>query len=153
MNIGIIVHSFTGNTLQVAEKIKENLINKGHTVNIEQVKAVNENPHEVTEITLETIPNTENYNYIIFGAMVRGFCLSPVMKKYLEQIDSLNNKTIGCYVTQRLPYAIFGGNRSIKIMKNICKQKCGNVKMTAIANWSPKKKDKSIQNVVEVMQF
>lgn len=37
MKIGIILHSQTGNTLSVANKLKEKLISLGHTVNLEQV--------------------------------------------------------------------------------------------------------------------
>ena len=46
MNIGIIIHSFTGNTLSVAEKIRDELGKSGHKASIERVKAVGESKHE-----------------------------------------------------------------------------------------------------------
>jgi len=153
MNIGIIVHSHTGNTLSVANKIKEELEKKGHTVNVERIKAENENPNAVTEIKLKQIPQINGYDYIIFGAMVRGFCLSPVMKKYLEQIDSLSEKTVGCYLTQQFPFAFLGGNRSIRQMKNLIKLKGNIVKLSGVINWSNKKREEQIHNLVALFDI
>jgi hypothetical protein len=42
MNIGIIVHSETGNTHSVATTLKEKLAAAGHTVSIERLKVVGE---------------------------------------------------------------------------------------------------------------
>jgi len=40
MNIGIIVYSWSGNTLSVAEKLQEKLSAAGHSVALEQVSVV-----------------------------------------------------------------------------------------------------------------
>ena len=40
MNICIVVHSFTGNTLMVAEKLASRLREKGHTVDLERLEVV-----------------------------------------------------------------------------------------------------------------
>ena len=42
MDIGIMVYSQTGNTLSVAEKLKEALSEKGHTVTVDRVTAQGE---------------------------------------------------------------------------------------------------------------
>lgn len=42
MEIGIIVHSLTGNTLSVAERLQERLAADGHDVEIEQLKTIGE---------------------------------------------------------------------------------------------------------------
>lgn len=88
MKIGIIVHSHTGNTLSVAQKIKEKLLTAGHSVNLEQVTAVNEDSVAAGKIQLKTIPDVSTYDILIFGAPVNGFSLSQVMKEYLLQIPS-----------------------------------------------------------------
>ena len=44
MKIGIIVHSHTGNTLSVAERIRSELVEKGYDVELKRVSAENEDP-------------------------------------------------------------------------------------------------------------
>jgi flavodoxin len=149
MKIGIIIHSHTGNTLAVAQRLKDKLIGAGHLVNLEQVSAVNEDPSAVGNIQLKTIPSIDSYDALIFGAPVRGFSLSPVMKAYLSQLSSLKDRKVGCFVTQHFPYSWMGGNNSIKGMKNICQQKGANVLESGIVNWSHKKRETIISEVLE----
>ena len=40
MNIGIIVYSQSGHTLEVCEKLKERLIGEGQSVRLEQISVV-----------------------------------------------------------------------------------------------------------------
>lgn len=147
MKIGIIVHSHTGNTLSVAKVIKEKLINLGHEANIEQVTAVNENPSETKNIQLKAIPDIDIYDAVIFGAPVRGFSLSPVMKLYLSQLMSMNGKKVSCYVTQYFPFPWMGGKQSIEQFVNECRLKKANVTTTGIVNWSSKKREKMITDL------
>ena len=119
MNIGIIVHSFTSNTLSVAEKLKEKFLAEGHLVTLEQVTAVNEDPAAAAKVELLAIPDITGYDMLIFGAPVRAFSLSPVMLLYLNQLPSLQGKKISCFVTQQLSFAWLGGNRSIKQIKKL----------------------------------
>lgn len=149
MKIGIIVHSHTGNTLSVAQKIKESLTWAGHPVNIEQVTTVNEDPKEVKNIELKDIPDTSKYDLIIFGAPVWAFSLSPIMKLYLSQISSLQGKKIGCYVTQQLRFKFMGGSGAIGQMKKACQSKGGSIYETGIISWSNKQRDARIDELVQ----
>jgi flavodoxin len=57
MKIGIIVHSQTGHTYSVVQKLQEKLLAAGHSVNIERIKSVGgEQKHEkdANKIRLET---------------------------------------------------------------------------------------------------
>ena len=148
MNIGIIVHSHTGNTLSVAEKLKENLLSKGHLVTLEQVTAVNEDPAAATNVELKTIPDITGYDMLVFGAPVRAFSLSPVMLLYLNQLPSLQGKKVSCFVTQQLQFAWMGGNRSIKQMKKSVIAKNGTVHETGVVNWSSKKREELVTDLV-----
>jgi len=150
MKVGIIVHSHTGNTLSVAQKLKDALLAAGHSVNLEQVVAVNEDPSK-TDFKLETIPDTSDYETLIFAAPVRAFSLSPIMKAYLAQVPSLQGKTIGCFVTQHFPYPWMGGSRSVKQMQKACKSNGVNVIVTGIVNWTHKKRESKIADVIEAM--
>jgi len=148
MKIGIIVHSHTGNTLSVAEKLKEKFLAKGHLVTLEQVTAVNEDPEAAANVELLEIPNITGYDRLIFGAPVRGFSLSPVMLLYLNQLPSLKGKKIGCFVTQQLSFAWMGGNRSIKQMKKAIIAKNGTIHETGVVNWSSKKREDLITDII-----
>ena len=142
MKVGIIVHSRTGNTLSVAQRLKEVLVAAGHIVNLERVTAVDENPSAAGSIRLKTIPDTSGYDVLIFGAPVHGFSLSPVMKAYLVQIPTLQGKKVGCFLTEYFPLASMGGNRAMGEFKKACEDKGANVFQTAIVNWSMGQREK-----------
>lgn len=95
MKVGIIVHSHTGNTLSVAEKLKDAIAAKGHTVSLERVSAVNEDPSAQGPVELKDIPEVGSYDAIVFGAPVRAFSLTPAMKAYLSQLSTLKDKKVG----------------------------------------------------------
>ncbi|HEY9059887.1 MAG TPA: NAD(P)H-dependent oxidoreductase [Pseudobacteroides sp.] len=149
MKIGIIIHSYTGNTLSVAQKLKEKLTASGHIVNLEQVTAVNGDPKEARNVVLKDIPDTKTYDVLIFGAPVWAFSLSPIMKLYLSQVPSLQGKKIGCFVTQQLRFKLLGGNNAINKMKKACQSKGGSVYETGIVNWSHKQREAMIEEVVD----
>ncbi len=149
MKIGIIVHSHTGNTYSVAEKLKEKLLIEGHSVNLEKVAAINEDQTEAGKIQLKSAPDAGAYDALIFGAPVRGFSLSPVMTAYLAQLESLSNKKAACFLTQFFPNPSMGGNRAMEQMKELCSSKGVRVCETGIVNWSSLHRRKKIEDVVE----
>lgn len=149
MKVGIIVHSHTGNTLSVAQKLMEALQTAGHLVTIEQVEAVNEDPSAAGNIQLKTIPDPSPYDTLIFGAPVRAFSLSPVMKAYLAQVASLKGKKVGCFVTEQLPFSWMGGNQAIGQLKKAVVKKEANVFSTGVVNWSNKQRETKITEVIK----
>lgn len=150
MKIGIIVHSHTGNTLSVAQKLNEKLSAAGHSVSIQRVSATNDDESDMQKILLSEKPDISAYDVLLFGAPVRGFSLSPVMQAYLSGISSLNGKKAGCFITQGLPAPWMGGNRALKQMADICQSKGVTPYETGIVNWpNAEKREKRIQTVVE----
>jgi len=149
MKIGIIIHSQTGNTLSVANQIKERLSAAGYSVELEQVTAVDEKQPDPSKIKLKTVPETAGYDYLIFGAPVHGASLSPVMKVYLSQVQSLEGKKTICFMTEFFPYAWMGGNRAVGQMKAACSSKGANVVSAGVVNWSNRKRAGMIQAIVE----
>jgi flavodoxin len=148
MNIGIIIHSQTGNTYSVAIKLKDKLIKAGHIVSIEKVIATNDREQNPRKINLKTSPEVIGYDAIIFGAPVRGFSLSPVLTAYLKRIETLQGKKVVCFVTEFFPYPWMGGTRAIKQMNNICESKAGEVIGAGIVNWSSKHRLEQIDNIL-----
>ena len=148
MKIGIIVHSQTEHTYSVAQKLREKLISVGHEANVERVIPVGDVAPGAKDIKFENQPDSQVYDALIFGAPVHAFSLSPAMKAYLEQLPSLQNKIIACYVTKGAPFKWTGGTRAIGQMKKICNAHGGKVSETGIIVWN-NKRDKEIDKLVD----
>ena len=148
MKVGIIVYSKTGNTLSVAKLIKDRLIQDNNTVNIEVIEISGNPEKDMNNFKLEYSPLVSGYDFLIFGAPVNAFSLCQVMIRYLKEINTLENKQIACFVTQQLPYPWMGGNHAISQMKKICDEKQGNIKTIGIINWSSKKKEQLIDELI-----
>jgi hypothetical protein len=136
MNIGIIVFSRTGNTLSVAEKVREAAVKQGHTAAIERVHAEHEEPGNKFPLRLTTLPDPKAYDALIFGAAVEGFSLSPALNAYLTQLPALGGRRVGCFVTQHLRKPWMGGNRAIRQMRALLKAKGLDAQTTGIVNWT-----------------
>jgi len=149
LNIGMIVHSQTGNTHSVALKLEEKLTAAGHSVNLERLKVVGGYEPRKKDIQFETLPNVEQYDALVLGSPVEAFSLSPVMVSYLKQIGSLQNKDVAFLVTQAFPYPWLGGNRAVRQMKRACESKGATVCGSGIVNWMKKRREQQIVEVVD----
>ena len=67
MNIGIIIHSQTGNTNSVALRLQEKLSAAGHNSVIEQLRIVGEFKPGSQNIQFQSLPEIEQYDAIVFG--------------------------------------------------------------------------------------
>lgn len=148
MNIGIFVHSKTGNTLSVAQKLQDKLISSGHTASILRISATNDEEVDFKKIKLNDKPDVLGYDILIFGAPVRGFSLSAVMQSYLTSIESLEGRKTACFMTQSFPYPWMGGNRALKQLCKICIDKGANIYETGIVNWSNVSKRKILTEML-----
>lgn len=149
MNIGIVVYSWSGNTLSVAEKLKERLAAAGHTVNLEQVTVVGERKQGAREFQLEARPDAASYDAVVFGSAVEAFSLSPVLSAYLKQIGSLAGKKVACLVTQQFPYPWMGGNRAIGQMRRLCKEKDATIVGSAVVNWAKSRREVTTARAID----
>jgi flavodoxin len=152
MIIGIIVHSKTGNTYSVAEKVNEKLIKKGHLVTIERIEPLggeNVNERDINNIEFDKRPDLSNYDAVIFGGPVRGFSMSLVLSAYITQVPSLKNKKVGLLVTEQFPFPWMGGNHAISQMKRICESRGAEIYAEGIVNWSNKKREAMINETAE----
>ena len=147
MNIGLFVYSYTGNTLSVAQRLKTKLEESDHHVGLESIKARNENPNQ-TQIDLTEIPDPQRYDQIILATPVRGFAVSPIMKTYLEQWPTLNQKQVTCFVTHAFPFASMGGKSTIKMMTKLIQAKQATVVATGIVDWGNFRREAQIQKLI-----
>jgi putative NADPH-quinone reductase len=136
MNIGIIVFSKTGNTLSVAEKLRDTLLEKGHRAALENVTASNDVEMDPNKILLTNPPSTKGYDMLVFASPVYGFRLPAVMQVYLQEIPSLEGKLAAGFVTQAFPFPSWGGNQTIRGMEKLVQAKSGKLKATGVVNWT-----------------
>lgn len=147
MNIGIIVYSFTGNTLFVANRLKEALSDK-NTVNIERINSENDKEAVLSRIVLKQKPDLTKYDVLIFASPVNAFTLAPVMKVYLSQITNIYKKKVYMFVTMALPFDWMGGNSALKSMKKYLEKQEVSFKEVAIIHWNKKFREEQISNLV-----
>ena len=140
MHIAIIVYSKTGNTLSVAEKMKEKLLGLGHQVTLERLEAINEAENDVSRIVLCQDIKDYRADAYIFGAPVQGFMLAAVMRAFLKNYDFLADKPVLYYVTQFFPFAWMGGKNAIKQFSHELTGKTAKLVACHDINWSTKKK-------------
>jgi flavodoxin len=149
MKIGIIVYSQTGNTYSVAQKLKERLSAAKHSVGLERLKLVGEFKPGLKEYRFEALPDTAKYDALVLGSPVLGFSLSPVMKSYLAQRAAFKNTKVAFLVTEFFPFPWMGGNQAVGTMRRICESKGASVCGSGIVNWSSKRRNQQITEVVD----
>lgn len=123
MNIGMIIYSHTGNTLSVAEKLKEKLFEAGHTVSLERLETVGPATLATEGDPLKTQPAVDPYDALVLGCPVRGGAPAPPMLTFLEHVESLEGKHIVCLVTGFFPFDGWGRNQTVAQLKEICESK------------------------------
>jgi flavodoxin len=148
MNIGVIVYSQTGNTYSVAQKLQEKLAETGHAVTLERIEVIGDvSPGQPVEF--KTQPDAAKYEALVFASPVQAFSLCQAMVDYLKQVAPLQNKRVALLVTEFFPYPWMGGNRAIRQMTRWCQSKDAAVCGSGIVNWSKKRREKQIVEVVD----
>jgi len=145
MKIGIVVHSKTGNTLSVVQKIKEKLDNKGYEVDLLKLKVVKKGDKEI----LESTPDISSYEGLIFGSSVEAFQLNSVMKRYLTDIGNVSGKKVSIVITQHFKFKWLGGSNAVKKADKILRGKGAKIMGSFIVNWSSAEKQNQIEDGVK----
>ena len=151
MNIGILVYSQTGHTLEVAEKLSGKLTSKGHSVSIEKVEPEGDVNPGMKSVAFKSKPDPTPYDAVVFASPVQAFSLAVTMKSYLAQIPRIEGKKIVLLVTKQLPGRWTGGNRAIRQMARSCEEKGGDVVRSDIIFWSSKEREKDIEETVATL--
>ena len=153
MNIGIFVNSKTGNTLSVAEKLRERLLALGHTVALERVVASNDGEMDINKIVISNPPSTQGYDLLVFAAPVNGFRLAFAMQAYLR-LAFARRQTAGWFSSRRHSHspgwAVTVPQRHGKLVN--CQRRY--ISATGVVNWrSPRTRiliAKTIENIVAI---
>ncbi len=150
MNIGILIYSQTGNTLSVAERLRDKLASGGHTAVIERV-TVQGDAKPGTPAVLDNRPDPSGYDAVVFAAPVQAFGLAMAMKSYLAQVEGIAGKPVALFVTKQLKQRWLGGNKALSQMSALCKAKGGSVGGTGMVCWSHPDREGQIENLVDSM--
>ncbi|HZH93699.1 MAG TPA: flavodoxin family protein [Tissierellaceae bacterium] len=151
MKIGIVVHSMTGNTSLVAERIKNRLDQEGHELSLERLAIIggeDQTQSDPDKISIEPLKmNIEELDLLILGGPVRGFQASPAMKALLGRLEGLEGKDTMIFVTYAFPFNWMGGNSAIKQLRNMCTEKGANILFTGIIDWKNSKREVQIDSL------
>lgn len=151
MKTAIIVHSFTGNTLSVAEKLKDTLEKRGVNVYLEKIEPTggeNKNDVDPARISFQSRLDLTEFDNVVIAGPVRGFSMSPVLKAYFDQ-GSFKNRKVYLFVTHFFPFAFMGGNSAISQMKKFVEQREGIVLNSRIIDWKSPSREKEIRSLVD----
>lgn len=148
MKIGIIVYSKTGNTLAVAERIREKLTGNGHLVTLEHFSAETL-PQSNTPVRLTAMPEPNGYDALILGAPVQAFSLDPAMSMYLAQTGAIQPVPTLCFVTQHFKKPWMGGNRAMKQLLTQLQKKGISAEPIGVVNWSSEQREEQIARVAQ----
>jgi multimeric flavodoxin WrbA len=117
-------------------------------VNLERVEASRPARPGATHVPLKTKPEIDPYDALVFGAPVWGGALASPMASYLEQVPSLQGKKVACLVTHLFPSG-WGGNQTIRQMKEICESKGATVCGSGSVGWLRLGRKRKIADVVD----
>jgi len=149
MKIGLVVHSKTGNTLSVAERLKNALAARGNGAEIIRVSAQNEEDATKGKVSLNPVPDISGFDAYVFAAPVWGFTLSAVMRLYLDGIADLGGKKAALFVTHQFPRPWMGGNRAARQLESALTKKGSKVTDKGVVDWSSKTREEQIAALVE----
>ena len=148
MKIGIIVFSQTGNTLSVAEKMKERLLSSGHSVQLEKIESEGAVEPGSKTLKITRRPDIKSFDALVFAAPVMAFSLNPVMKLYLQELPEAAGKKTVCFITQAFPKPWLGGSNALRKMRILCGIKKMDVVFYDGINWKRSDRDSRIEDLI-----
>jgi len=134
VRIGIIAYSKTGNTLYVAEKLRDKLTSAGKAASMVRLRS-------------ET-PDLERYDGLIFCSPVNGGAPADAMKSYLAKMKSLEGKKVAVMATGLFPAAL-GRKQTLTYMKKICREKGAEICGEGSVGWWSFGRERKIERLVE----
>jgi len=120
MNIAIVVHSQSGNTLKFANSLQKRLSADGHTVELTQLQTREPvkggSVRQAMEIQFTNLPDLNAAEVVLFGGPVWAFGPSPVIYQAIKQLGKLNGKRVISFATMGFPLKGMGGKAALRWM-------------------------------------
>jgi multimeric flavodoxin WrbA len=148
MKIGIFVYSVSDHTLTVAHELQERLSATGHEVTLERIETVGPSKLSNEEAPLRTKPAVQPYDALVFACPVRGGTVPSPMRRYLEQLPSLEGKRVAFLVTHFFRRA-WGAEQTLAQMEEIRAPKGATVVAAEDVRWFGLRRKQQIEQVVD----
>lgn len=122
MLIGVVVHSHTGSTLDFADRIAHRLREKGHSVELTQLKTDGEVRPRQEDVRIVNLPDCSRFDAVLVGGPVWVFNASPVIVTCIKSLGGVSGKKLLPFVTQGLPFELMGGTAAIETMRRAAEE-------------------------------
>jgi NAD(P)H dehydrogenase (quinone) len=119
MNIGIIIHSKTGHTLNFARKLSSRCATENIKNEIIRLKFEGIIAPRSKKVTIIDVPNIDTFDVLVFGCPVWAFTASPVITAFLKLTHNIEGKKVICFATMGFPFAFLGGIQAISLMNKL----------------------------------
>lgn len=116
MKIGIVIHSQSGHTAQIAKFLGNAFTGKGHEVDISLLRTSGKVTPRSSSFELKSIPDVTDCDLILLGGPVWAFSASPVILRFINSLGRLTGKNVLCFVTKGLPFLWTGGTQALSKM-------------------------------------
>lgn len=154
MKIALIIHSRTGNTLQVAVRIQEKLILMGYSASLLCIRPDHEHASDIDDIHFTSWIDVRDYDGFVVGCPTHGGTMSQPMAAYLKHLRRFDHKKVNCFVTEFFPFPWMSGNQALAQLKEVCSKKGTSVNSSGVVNWfSLNRKDKIEQLSNDLSRF
>lgn len=149
--IGLVVYSHTGNTLSVAERLQQELAQRGHRCDLLRLQIDGDDKPGRKSYQFTSLPDLGVYDSLVFASPVHGFSLATPMESYFRQVVTLQGKLVSLFVTHHFPLAWLGGTRALSQMRTHIAARGGIIGETGIINWSNRKREQEISQLLELI--
>lgn len=147
MKTGIIFYSLSRHTLSLSNSLKQALEQDGHTVTATQLEPASYQVRE-QKAELKSIPSVSGYDLLILACPVHGGRMAPPMQAFIENITSLKNKKVACFITQVFPRK-WGGEQTLVSMREVCESKGARVIASGGVSWYSFARRRQIQFIID----
>lgn len=148
MNIQLLVHSHTGNTLSVANALKAAVEPINPEIKLTHVEADNEREMNLSKISISKLPDCSDADLIVLGSPVRGGNPSPAILKTIDSLGSMQGKKCVVFTTEFFPYDWMGGRQAVSKMEKALNAHGAEVTSHAIIHWKRRDREKQIDQFI-----
>ena len=145
MNIQFIVHSKSGNSLQVADSMKSVVNSSEHSVVFTHVQASNEQEIDLSKVVINAIPDSSASDLIVMGGPVRGFAASPALLKAINTLSKIQDKKFILFTTEFFPFDWMGGKRAMDMLEKAIVARGGTIVNKSIIHWNRNDRKRMIE--------
>lgn len=113
MKIGIVFHSQSGRTRELAGMAAEALRARGHEADLLSIEpVVAPQPHQ-KGVELKSVPDCSGYDMLMVGGPIWAFGMSPVTMAFAGQSKALSGRRVMPFATMSFPFRFMGGMQGI----------------------------------------